>query len=192
MNNRHDMKGFFAIEKKKIYPMNSAQANQISIVSFLQERGFNQVKVSGSSYFFHSPIRKAETVATLSRDDYNGKRSTVFKPKFTRHKDFEEFSFSLDDNGKVLNTEIKSSYEPKNPKVEHLTNDQMEAISKRCFANIKNLPYSKMWQEVKSALAGIELTFGDNKSKDVLTRLKEKNYIGFNEETKHYFLNIPV
>ncbi|MCL4482731.1 MAG: toprim domain-containing protein [Bacteroidetes bacterium] len=40
--------------------MNCNQANQISIVSFLQERGINPVKNSGSSFFYCSPLRKDE------------------------------------------------------------------------------------------------------------------------------------
>jgi DNA primase len=40
--------------------MNCNQANQISIVSFLQERGINPVKTSGSSFFYCSPLRKDE------------------------------------------------------------------------------------------------------------------------------------
>ncbi|MCK9412852.1 MAG: toprim domain-containing protein [Prolixibacteraceae bacterium] len=64
--------------------MNCTQANQVSIVSFLQERGFNQVKVSGSSYFFHSPIRKDEkpsfkvdTNLNLWCDHGNGEGGTL-------------------------------------------------------------------------------------------------------------------
>lgn len=49
---------FFANEKEKIYPMNCTQANQISIVSFLQERGISPAKRLGSSYSYHTPWRK--------------------------------------------------------------------------------------------------------------------------------------
>ena len=76
-------------------------------------------------------MNKAESVASLIRDEYNGKRVTVIKPKYSRHKEFEEFAFSVDDEGRVINMEIKSTYEPKNPKVEHLTSEQMEDISKK-------------------------------------------------------------
>lgn len=52
------MKGFLLARRKKIYPMNCKQANQINIVSFLQEGGINPVKRLGSSYSYHTPWRK--------------------------------------------------------------------------------------------------------------------------------------
>jgi len=137
-------------------------------------------------------MNKAETVAMLSRDEINGKRITLIEPKFARHKEFEPFAFTIDENGMVFDSEVKTGYDNKNPTVEQLTHYQLEMIAKQCFSSIKFLPYGKLWLQIKTAMSAIELNYGDNKCKQVLAKLQSSGYIVMDEQVKHYYLNIPV
>lgn len=134
-------------------------------------------------------MNKAETVASLIKDENNGNRITIVEPKFTRHKEFESFAFSIDQNGLVSDSEVKANYDKKNPTVDQLTHDQLESVAKYCFASNKYLSYTPLWHEIKSALLEIELSFGDNKCKDVSAKLLNSGYIGLDKSLKHYYLN---
>ena len=136
-------------------------------------------------------MNKAETVVTLSRGDNNGTRTTIVESKFARHKEFDSFAFTIED-GKVLQSEIKQDYEPKNPKVEHLSHSQLESVVESCFSEVSFLPYGKLWQQIKKALSHIEIEYGDNKCKQLLSRLVKDKYILYNDDLKHYSANIPV
>lgn len=164
------------------------QEANIHILAILHQ---NKGDANARGHIGSELINKAETVATLSRGDNNGTRTTILEPKFTRHKEFEPFAFTIDD-GNVIQSEIKQDYEPKNPKVEHLTHLQLESVVKSCFSVIQFLPYGKLWQEIKKGLSQIEIEYGDNKCKQLLTRLQKDNYIIYNETLKHYSLNVPV
>lgn len=137
-------------------------------------------------------INKAETVATLIRGDEGGTRTTIFESKYSRHKEFESFAFTIEDGGRISNSEIKQGYEPTNPTIEQLTHFQLESIVKHCFNDVQYLPYGKFWAEIKKALSKMDIKYGDNKSKDVLKRLKNENYISYNDDLKHYSSNIPA
>ena len=164
-----------------------SQELNIHIMSILHE---NKGDKNARGHVGTELMNKAETVATLSRGDNNGTRTTIIDPKFTRHKEFEPFAFTID-NGKVIQSEIKKEYEPKNPTVEQLTHYQLESVVKSCFSDVPFLPYGKLWQEIKRALLEIEIEYGDNKCKQVLTKLQKDKYILCNNELKHYSANMP-
>lgn len=166
----------------------SEEAN-IHILTILHQ---NKGDANARGHLGTELMNKAETVASLSRGDNNGTRTTIIDPKFTRHKEFESFAFTIDDYGNVSEAELKQGYEPKNPTVDQLTGQQLKSITMECFSSVQYLPYSKVWQEIKKALLAHEIAYGDNKSKEVLKRLITERYIGYNEELKHYFSNIPV
>jgi hypothetical protein len=134
-------------------------------------------------------MNKAETVATLSREDFNGKRSTVFKPKFTRHKDFQEFSFTVDEDGNISNTEIKSTYEPKSPQPNQLTFEEITTILKQTFGNNESYTYAPLQNKLHTVCEKIYDQFGMTKCGKLITYLKDKNYIIQKEGSKEYIFN---
>lgn len=166
----------------------SEEAN-IHILTILHQ---NKGDANARGHLGTELMNKAETVAVLSRGDNNGTRTTIIEPKFARHKEFEPFAFTIDDDGNVSEAEIKQGYEPKNPTVDQLTGQQLKSITIDCFSNVQYLPYGKVWPEIKKTLLDLEIAYGDNKSKEVLKRLITERYIGYNEELKHYFSNVPV
>jgi hypothetical protein len=134
-------------------------------------------------------INKAETVATLSRGDNAGIRTTIIEPKFTRHKEFEPFAFTID-SGQIIEADVSQRYEPKNPNVNQLTSRELESIVKLCFSEIQFLPYGKCWSGIKKALESMDIKYGDNRAKDTLKRLVKECYIIYNDQLKHYQANV--
>lgn len=131
-------------------------------------------------------INKAETVARIERRDQDNTRITVIKPDLSRHKEFQEFAFTIVDD-RIEKAEINEGYQPRNPKPNELTHYQLQDIVKITFETVKALPYGKLWPTLKKALKSIDVEFGDNKCKALVTYLVEKNYLILNEEKKHYF-----
>lgn len=166
----------------------SEEAN-IHILTILHQ---NKGDANARGHLGTELMNKAETVATLSRGDNNGTRTTIIEPKFARHKEFEPFAFTVDDDGNIYDAEIKQGFEPKNPTVDQLTGQQQKSITDYCFLNVQYLTYGKVWPEIKKALHELEIEYGDNKCKEVLKRLITERYIGYNEELKHYYSNVPV
>ena len=114
-------------------------------------------------------MNKAETVAKLTRDEESGTRLTIVEPEFTRHKDFENFAYSLDDDDTINSEEANKGYHPQNPKVNELTSGQLKTVISSTLNGHEALPYGKMIQGLKSSLKSIDITFGDNKCKSLLT-----------------------
>jgi len=136
-------------------------------------------------------MNKAETVAKIERRDQDGTRVTVIKPEFVRHGEFEEFGFTVKD-GRIEKVEISKGYQPKSPKPNELTVHQLQDVLSNVFSDVKAYTYSKLWQALKKALKALDIDFGDNKCKELVTYLNENNYIVHNRETKYYSCNIPV
>ena len=166
----------------------SEEAN-IHILTILHQ---NKGDANARGHLGTELMNKAETVASLSRGDNNGTRTTIIEPKFTRHKEFEPFAFTIDNDGNVSGSEIKQGFEPKDPKANELTHYQLESVVKKCFSEVQYLGYKPLWQSIKTFLLEIEISFGDNKCKEVLTRLQTDRYIGYDEKLKHYYSNTPV
>lgn len=163
------------------------QEKNIHILTILHQ---NKGDTNARGHLGTELMNKAETVAKLSRGEVGGDRTTTVEPEFTRHKDFEPFSFSLDDNSNLFETEPKTEYEPKSPKIEHLTVDQKTNAIKLTFNGYQNLTYSKLWTGLKSSLKQIDIEFGDNKCKSLVNNLTKENYIIHNEQSKIYTPNI--
>ena len=137
-------------------------------------------------------MNKAETVASLSRGDNNGTRTTIIEPKFTRHKEFEPFAFTIDDDGNVYETEIKQGYEPKNPQVNELTFNEISDTIKATFADCNHLTYKPLWEGLKRNLKDKhQIEFGIEKVKKWVIYLKENKYLNHNAITKTYTPNMP-
>ncbi len=137
-------------------------------------------------------MNKAETVAKLSREESNGTRLTIVEPEFTRHKDFQTFAYSLDDNGNLSTEDAIQGYQPQNPKANELTHFQIETLLRATFNNGHPLSYNPLWTTFKSVLkSDLEIQFGDKKCKDLIVHLKEKNYLNHDPNLKVYSANIP-
>ncbi|SHF53207.1 AAA domain-containing protein [Mariniphaga anaerophila] len=136
-------------------------------------------------------MNKAETVAKLSREEPNGTRVTIVEPEFTRHRDFEKFAYSLNDNGDLIEENAVQGYQPQNPKVDELTVYQLEETIRKTFNGTGSLTYGNLWQGLKSSLKTIDIKFGDNKCKELVTSLQNRKFLNYNENSKSYSPNIP-
>jgi hypothetical protein len=135
-------------------------------------------------------MNKAETVASLRRDECNGKRITIIEPKFTRHKEFEDFAFTIDSDGIVLNSEVKIGYEPKSPKASELTFDDIVKILKGVFSNGESYGFTKLQQKLYEVCnEKLFESFGMNKCSDLIKRLNKEHYIIQKENSKLYVFN---
>jgi hypothetical protein len=136
-------------------------------------------------------INKAETVATLSRGDNGGIRTTIVEPKFTRHKEFESFAFTVD-AGQIIDAEINQEFEPKNPKVNQLTSFQITELLNSVFKDNSRLTYKPLCDSIRDNLKKIlDLSFGIDKTKKLVIWLKEEKYLNHDEVTKTYSANLP-
>lgn len=136
-------------------------------------------------------INKAETVATLSRGDNAGTRTTIVEPKFTRHKEFEPFAFTID-SGQIIEAEINQEFEPKNPKINQLTIFQITELLNSVFKEFNSLTYKPLCDSVQTNLKRVlDLSFGIDKTKKLAKWLKDENYLNYDETTKTYSANLP-
>ena len=136
-------------------------------------------------------MNKAETVVGLSRGDNNGIRTTIVESKFARHKEFESFAFTID-NGNIIQSEIKLAYEPKIPKVEQLTYDEIVDTLKSTFKVENQLTYKPCWEALRKNLFNThKISFGIDKAKKLLPWLVKSQYVIYNEKTKQYSPNMP-
>lgn len=163
-----------------------SQEYNIHILAILHQ---NKGDTNGRGHIGTELTNKAETIVSLERGENNGTRTTIIEPKYTRHKEFEAFAFSLE-NGNIVESEINKGYQPENPKVQDLTLEQIKESIKIAFNGNTSLPYSKTWQSIKLSLKTIEINFGDNKCKDLVTYWKDKRYLTYNEESKQYSPNL--
>lgn len=123
-------------------------------------------------------MNKAETVASLSRGDNNGTRTTIIEPKYTRHKEFEPFAFTIDDDGNVTETEIKQGYEPKSPKANELTFNEITGILKQVFTNGECYKFAALQNKFYQVChKNMFESFGMNKCSDLVKRLNIERYI---------------
>jgi hypothetical protein len=133
-------------------------------------------------------MNKAETVASLERGENNGTRTTIVDPKLTRHKEFEKFAFTID-NDSVLESDIKEDYQPRNPKVNELTLDEINTILKGIFNNGEAYSYKNLQEKIKKVASTMFDSFGDNKCVELMKRLKNENFIIQREGSKNWCFN---
>ena len=135
-------------------------------------------------------MNKAETVASLSRGDNNGTRTTIIEPKFTRHKEFEPFAFTIDDDGIVSETEIKQGFEPKSPKANELTFIEITEILKQVFTNGECYKFSSLQNKFYQVChKNMFESFGMNKCSDLVKKLNLERYIIQKEGSTDYIFN---
>lgn len=137
-------------------------------------------------------INKAESVATISRGENAGIRTTIFESKYSRHKEFESFAFTIND-GIVYDSEINNNYEPKNPKVDQLTYHQILDLFRATFENDIRLTYKPVCDSIQVNLKKVlNIEFGIDKTKKLVKWLKDEKHLNYDEKTKTYFANMPL
>ena len=137
-------------------------------------------------------VNKSEIVVSLEKDIENGTRKTIVKCEDSRHKEFENFAYSLNEDGTPYKKEIKVGYQPENPKVDQLTTTQILSVVKEVFKDGKLMTYKPLYTALQEQLKKIHnISFGIDKAKDLVVRLKNDNYIRYYEETKTYQYYIP-
>lgn len=134
-------------------------------------------------------MNKAETVINLSKEMHINERQTIVEPKYNRHKEFRKFAIVIHNNvPKLVGT---SDYIPENPKVDQLTHIQISEVLNAVFKKYSVIPYTKLWQSIKIQLnITCGINFGDNKCKQLINKLKEDNYLIYDEELKQFKKNI--
>jgi hypothetical protein len=162
-----------------------SQEYNIHISGILHE---NKGDSNGRGHIGTELMNKSETVISLEKAESNGKRTTVIKPKLTRHKDFEPFAFTIE-NGMIVGSEFKNGYQPKNPKVEELTFTEINEIMKRLFTNGEIYGYSNLIDKIKEITDSMFESFGVNKCTDIYKKLKLENYIIQREGSKNWCFN---
>ncbi|WP_423126403.1 AAA family ATPase [Gaoshiqia sp. Z1-71] len=164
------------------------QERDIHILTILHQ---NKGDANARGHLGTELMNKAETVAKLVRDETTGTRLTIVEPEFTRHKDFEPFAYSIDEKGYISGEEAKQGYQPQNPKVHELTSQQLQEVINTTFNGSSSLPYGKLWQGLKTSLKSIDIQFGDNKCKELVSYMQNNHYLNYNDQFKHYSSNVP-
>lgn len=137
-------------------------------------------------------INKAETVARLTRDESNGQRITIVEPSLTRHKEFEPFSYTLNESGLPELLSINKGYQPKSPKASELTFDEITVIIKQIFPNGESYKFSALQNKLHQVCHGsgkMFESFGMNKCSDLIKRLNIERYIIQKDGSTDYIFN---
>lgn len=134
-------------------------------------------------------MNKAETVINLSKEIKCNERQTIVEPKYNRHREFKSFAVVLRNNmPQIVGV---SEYEPENPKVDQLTNNQKVKLLESIFSEHTFVGYGYLWKTIKENLPNLfNFSFGDLKCKALVKQLINDHYLLYNEETKHYCKNI--
>lgn len=165
------------------------QEKNIHILTILHQ---NKGDANARGHLGSELMNKAETVAKLSREETTGTRLTIVEPEFTRHRDFETFAYSIDDNNTLTSESAIQEYQPKNPKVNEFTLDQITTLLRSTFSKSKALGYGSVWTSFQTILKKeLEIEFGVNKCKNLITWLQNEHYLIQNENTKLYSANLP-
>ena len=162
-----------------------SQENNIHILTILHQ---NKGDTNGRGHIGTELMNKAETVASLDRGDNNGTRTTIIEPKLTRHKEFEAFAFTIE-SGIVIESEIKQGYQPKSPKANELTLNELNSILKQVFTNGESYRFSLLQNKLKEVTSDMFDSFGMNKCSDLIKRLHQEGYIIQRENSKDYSFN---
>ena len=167
------------------------QEKNIHILTILHQ---NKGDANARGHLGTELMNKAETVAKLSRDEIGGNRTTTVEPEFTRHKDFEKFSYSLDEYGNLFETETKADYQPKNPKASELTHSEIAEILRGVYSNGESYPFGKLQKKIHEICnsPGMFSEFGMNKCSDLIKRLKNERFIYQKEGSVEYTNNTPL
>jgi hypothetical protein len=138
-------------------------------------------------------MNKAETVAKLNREESNGTRLTIVEPEFTRHRDFEKFAYSLNDNGDLIEEDAVQGYQPKTPKAEELTHIEITEILKQVYANGESYQFAKLQNKIYEICnENMFKQFGKNKCSDLIKRMKQERFITQKQGSNEYINNTPL
>lgn len=165
------------------------QEKNIHILTILHQ---NKGDANARGHLGSELMNKAETVAKLSREETTGTRLTIVEPEFTRHRDFETFAYSIDEDNNLTSENAIQGYQPQNPKVNELTVEQIEILLRNTFNNGTPMNYASLWNKFKTVLKSeLQIDFGNGKCKELVAHLKEKNFLRHDENLKVWAANIP-
>jgi hypothetical protein len=166
-----------------------SQEKNIHILTILHQ---NKGDANARGHLGTELMNKAETVAKLSREETNGTRLTIVEPEFTRHKDFEPFAYSLNDDGSIQNEDAVKGYQPKSPKAEELTHHEITEILKQVYTDSESYSFGKLQDKIYSVChAGMFESFGKNKCSDLIKRMKTERYISQKPNSVDYINKTP-
>ncbi|MFW6275148.1 MAG: AAA family ATPase [bacterium] len=166
------------------------QEKNIHILTILhQNKGDNNAR----GHLGSELMNKAETVASLTREESNGTRLTIVEPEFTRHRDFEKFAYSLNDSGNLIEEDAIQEYQPKSPKANELTHIEISEILKQVYANGESYAFGKLQEKIYEVCnENMFEKFGKNKCSDLIKRLKTERFITQKTDSSEYINNTPL
>jgi hypothetical protein len=125
-------------------------------------------------------VNKAQTVLSVQKSETN-KNISIVQAEQCRGIEPDAFAFEIDEKGipmLVENFELKTETKKTRFDVNDLPDDKLKEISKEAFANKDELSYSDLKNLIKNRTKVILGTnVGDNRAKDIISLLKDKEYI---------------
>jgi hypothetical protein len=128
-------------------------------------------------------INKAETVFSVTKDNENEWLSIVEATQ-CRNIEPDKFTFEIVNGTPEFNFDIQTPER----KPDHLDPDKLIIMIRDVFARNENYVYSNLVMQTKIAFEDhFKLRYGDNKIKEIITRLKNKGVL--KNENKIWFLD---
>lgn len=172
-----------------------SQEKNLHILTILHQ---NKGDANARGHLGSELINKAETVVRLTKNEDSGQRRTIVTSELSRHKEFNEFSFTINPGGDPEETEInKGGYDPKNPKAQELTHFEITEILQKIYQNGESYSFGKLQQKIYEIChtteksSGMFRSFGKNKCSDLIKILKEKRFITQKSGSDEYVNNTP-
>lgn len=168
------------------------QEKNIHILTILHQ---NKGDANARGHLGTELMNKAETVAKLIREENNGTRLTIVEPEFTRHKNFESFAYSIDDEFNISDEDASNDYEPKTPKANELTHIEIIEILRQVYSNGESYSFSKLQKQIYDVCNGdgkMFKSFGMNKCSDLIKRMKKERFITQKPNSVEYINNTPL
>lgn len=124
-------------------------------------------------------VNKAETVISITKDTQN-KDVSIVESEYSRDIDFEPFAFEINEFSlpQIQTDWIKSKGEKKKSIIPDTINlDKHRSVLATVFCSSDKLSYANFCIEIKTAFAGLEIEFGDNKAKQFATYYKQNKFV---------------
>jgi KaiC/GvpD/RAD55 family RecA-like ATPase len=129
---------------------------------------------------------KAQTVLSVQKSETD-KNISIVQAEQCRGIEPDTFAFEIDEKGIPLlveNFEIRTETKKTRFDVNDLPEDKLKELSNEVFSNKTELSYSDLQNLIKNRTKSILGTnVGDNRAKEIITLLKDKEYI-FQEKQK--------
>jgi KaiC/GvpD/RAD55 family RecA-like ATPase len=159
------------------YLLNWTAEHNLHIITVLhQNKGDENVR----GHLGSELENKAESVITVRKLTGQELFSQV-ESKSMRDQNFNSFNFGIADGNTMYESDNLESSQNKAPKFNEFSDSQYREMITETFGFYPSLQYKDIWQGIKSA-SGV----GDVKAKSIVTHLKDKGFILYDEKTKNY------